>query len=474
MKHLNKILLTGMMVMSLGSHAQDKNNEWAISFGLNAVDTRTSASDRAGNLGDHFTKIFKVKESWNILPSVSYFSVSKYVGDGFCFGAQGSINKIDKYANWAGPGHTDVAITNPGDLLYLGLDGNIKYSFMDLIKSKVIDPNFHIGGGYTFFGDNSYGTLNSGAGLTFWFTETLGLSLDMTYKKSFGDRNIGLTDAPDSPSHFQHTAGLVFKFGGKDTDGDGVYDKSDACPEVAGLKQFNGCPDTDSDGIIDGSDDCPEVAGLAALNGCPDTDGDGIADKDDACPDVAGLATLKGCPDSDGDGVTDKSDKCPKVKGPKENAGCPWPDTDGDSVLDKDDKCPDVKGTVANNGCPEVNAEVLDNLKVQAKSVYFNAGTTTFKASIGRTSLDVIADLIKGLPNAKFNVEGHTDSDGSDAYNQKLSEERANVVKMALIQRGVNGDNLNAVGFGESAPIATNKTAKGKAENRRTEVKLQK
>ena len=78
------------------------------------------------------------------------------------------------------------------------------------------------------------------------------------------------------------------------------------------------------------------------------------------------------------------------------------------------------------------------------------------------------------MPNAKFNVEGHTDSDGSDAYNQKLSEERANVVKMALIQRGVNGDNLNAVGFGESAPIATNKTAKGKAENRRTEVKLQK
>jgi hypothetical protein len=71
----------------------------------------------------------------------------------------------------------------------------------------------------------------------------------------------------------------VFKFGGKDTDGDGIYDKDDACPEVAGLAQFNGCPDTDGDGIQDSEDACPEVAGLAAFNGCPDTDGDGIADK---------------------------------------------------------------------------------------------------------------------------------------------------------------------------------------------------
>ena len=100
MKHLNKILFAVLMTMSLSSHAQDENNEWAISFGVNAVDTRTSASDRTGNLGDKFTKFFKVNESWNILPSVSYIGVSNYVGDGFCFGIQGSINKIDKFAYW--------------------------------------------------------------------------------------------------------------------------------------------------------------------------------------------------------------------------------------------------------------------------------------------------------------------------------------------------------------------------------------
>jgi outer membrane protein OmpA-like peptidoglycan-associated protein len=476
MKHLNKILFAVLMVMSLSSHAQDENNEWAISFGVNAIDTKTSAGGGNNWADAHFSQPFAVKDNWNILPSVSYLSVSKYVGDNFSFGVQGSVNKISKFVTF-NPAAADrdsrgYVVSNPGDLMYYAADGVVKYSFMNMIKSKVIDPSLHVGGGYTFFGDNSYGTVNSGAGLTFWFTENVGLALATTYKKSFGDRETSGT--LDSPSHFQHTLGIVFKFGGTDTDGDGIYDKRDACPKVAGLKQFKGCPDTDGDGIIDGSDDCPEIAGLAALNGCPDADGDGIADKDDACPDVAGLAALKGCPDSDGDGITDKSDKCPSAKGPKENAGCPWPDTDGDSVLDKDDKCPTVKGTVANNGCPEVASEELDNLKIQAKSVYFNSGTTTFKLDLGRTSLDVIAELIKGSPNTKFIVEGHTDSDGSDAYNQKLSEERANVVKQALIQRGVNGDNLEAIGFGETAPVASNKTAKGKAENRRTEVKLKK
>jgi hypothetical protein len=82
--------------------------------------------------------------------------------------------------------------------------------------------------------------------------------------------------------HLQHT--LLSNLEEKDTDGDGIYDKDDACPEVAGLKEFNGCPDTDGDGIHS-ADACPDVFGLAALNGCPDTDGDGIADND-ACPDI--------------------------------------------------------------------------------------------------------------------------------------------------------------------------------------------
>ena len=464
MKHLNKLFVAVMMVMGISSHAQDSNNPWAIEFGVNAVDTRTSALQTK----NHFDSFFKVNEDWNILPSVSYLKVSRYVGSNFSVGLQGSVNKITKYVNDT-PTNTTVVV-NPGDLMYYGIDANVKYSFMNLINSKVIDPNVNLGGGYTFFGDSSFGTVNGGAGLTFWFTENVGLALGSTYKLSFGPRNEN--HEPHAPSHFQHTAGLVFKFGGKDTDGDGVYDKDDACPEVAGLKQFNGCPDTDGDGIIDSEDACPDVAGLASLKGCPDTDGDGIADNEDACPDVAGLASLKGCPDADGDGVADKDDKCPTVAGPKENAGCPWPDADGDGVADKDDACPNVAGPASNKGCPEVTEEAMDQLKSQARFIYFNSGKSTFKTADVPKRLDAMAALLKNYANSEFLIEGHTDSDGSNAFNQKLSEARAAAVKDALLDRGISASKLKSVGYGETMPIATNKTAAGKALNRRTEVKL--
>ncbi|MDD5149412.1 MAG: OmpA family protein [Flavobacterium sp.] len=478
MKHLNKFLFAAIMVMSISSYAQDSNNPWALSFGVNAVDTKTDAGGGHNSVDATFSQPFDIKNNWNILPSVSYLSLSRYVGDNFSFGIQGSINKITKFVSFTGDSRiagTDsrgYRVTNPGDLMYYGIDASVKYSFMNLIKSKVIDPSLHIGGGYTFFGDNSFGTVNPGLGLTLWFSENVGFSLESTYKKSFGDRNVyGSVETPIAPTHFQHTAGLTFKFGGKDTDGDGIYDKDDACPEVAGLKQFNGCPDTDGDGIIDGSDACPDVFGLAALNGCPDTDGDGIADKDDACPEVAGLAAFKGCPDTDGDGITDASDKCPTVKGPKENAGCPWPDTDGDGVLDKDDKCPDVKGTVANNGCPEVSNEAILKLSEYGKTILFDSGKSTFQKQT-YTVLQSITSILKEYPTAKFSIEGHTDSDGSNASNQTLSENRAAAVVGYLVENGIDSSRLSSVGYGETKPIASNKTKAGKALNRRTEVNL--
>ncbi|MFH6986149.1 OmpA family protein [Flavobacterium collinsii] len=477
MKHLNKLLVAVMMVMGLSSHAQDSNNPWAISFGVNAVDTRTSSGAGSGFFDQHFSQPFAVKDNWNILPSLSYIGVNRYVGSGFSVGLQGSVNKIDKYVtfNPSAPGHDSRGnvVTNPGDLMYYGIDATIKYSFQELIKSKVIDPSLSVGGGYTFFGDSSYGTVNPGAGVTFWFTDAIGLELATRYKWSVNGDRTDKAGVPDAPSHFQHTAGLVFKFGGKDTDGDGIYDKDDACPDVAGLKQFNGCPDTDGDGIVDASDACPTEFGLAALNGCPDKDGDGIADKDDACPDVAGPKQFNGCPDTDGDGVPDKDDKCPTVAGPKENGGCPFLDADKDGVADKDDDCPTVAGPASNRGCPEVTTEALEDLKVQARAVYFNSGKATFKTGDKETParLDAIKEILKNYPNAKFAIEGHTDSTGSAKINDKLSQERADAVKNALIERGVNPENLESKGFGSSQPVASNKTAAGKAQNRRTEIR---
>ena len=474
MKHLNKIFVAVMMVMGMSSQAQDSNNPWAISFGANAVDTRTSAGGGKNWADRHFSQPFAVKDNWNILPSVSYLSVFRSIGDNFSFGLTGSVNKIEKYVNFrpnaANNDARGMVVTNPGDLMYYGIDATVRYSFMSVINSKVIDPSLSVGGGYTFFGDSSYGTVNPGAGLTFWFTENVGLELSTRYKKSFGDRE-DASGTPDAPSHFQHSAGIVFKFGGKDTDKDGIFDKDDACPDVAGLKQFNGCPDTDGDGIQDSEDACPNEAGTAELKGCPDTDGDGIADKDDACPEVAGLAALRGCPDGDGDGVADKDDKCPTVAGPKDNAGCPWPDTDGDGVLDKDDKCPSVKGTVANQGCPEVTEEVMKTLNNYGKVILFDSGKSTFQQGT-YTVLQSITAILKEYPNSKFQIEGHCDSDGSNELNQTLSENRAHAVVNYLIENGIAEDRLKHTGFGETKPIASNKTAKGKAENRRVEISL--
>jgi OOP family OmpA-OmpF porin len=269
----------------------------------------------------------------------------------------------------------------------------------------------------------------------------------------------------------QHSAGLTFKFGGKDTDGDGIYDKDDACPDFAGPKELNGCPDTDGDGTLDKDDSCPDVAGSVAFQGCPDTDGDGIQDSQDACPEIAGIKALNGCPDADGDEITDKEDKCPTVKGPKENDGCPWPDTDGDGVLDKEDKCPAVKGTVANNGCPEMTKEQIVELNAYAKTILFNSGKSSFKEETYSVLLSITA-ILKEFPSSKFSIEGHTDSDGRDAMNQTLSEERAGSVKAYLIENGIAADRLTSLGFGEANPVDTNKTSKGKANNRRVEVKL--
>jgi OOP family OmpA-OmpF porin len=463
MKHLNKLIIIAVLFVGLLSQAQDANNPWSLSFGANAVDTRVSA---ASNIKDQFSNYFNTKDNWNFLPSLSYLNVTKYVGDNFSFGVTGSINKMSKFVNSKTVDGT-YPVVNPGDYNYYGVDLDIKYSFMNLLGYKHVDPSAHVGGGYTFLGDVSAGTMNAGLGLTYWMTDLVGLSLQSNYKHSFDNARV---PGVDVPSHMQHFAGIIFKFGGKDTDGDGVYDREDACPEVFGLKQYKGCPDTDGDGIVDASDACPDAAGSVAMNGCPDTDGDGVADKDDACPEVAGLKALKGCPDTDGDGVTDKADKCPNIKGPKENAGCPWPDTDGDSVLDKDDKCPTEKGTVANNGCPEISQAAINSLDGYAKTILFNSG----KASFQKQTLPVLVSItaiLKENATAKFTVSGHTDSVGKAAFNLKLSKERAAAVKNYLVTNGVAADRLTSEGFGDAQPLESNKTSKGRTNNRRVEVK---
>jgi OmpA-OmpF porin, OOP family len=88
-----------------------------------------------------------------------------------------------------------------------------------------------------------------------------------------------------------------------------------------------------------------------------------------------------------------------------------------------------------------------------------------------KVTLNKVAELLKKKPNAKVKIEGHTDSRASDAYNQKLSKKRAIAVEDYLLRKGISKKtDISAAGFGESKPVADNKTAEGRAENRRAEI----
>ncbi|MFM2284028.1 MAG: hypothetical protein RL222_1532, partial [Bacteroidota bacterium] len=255
------------------------------------------------------------------------------------------------------------------------------------------------------------------------------------------------------------------------TDGDGIYDIDDACPEVAGLAQFNGCPDTDGDGVEDSKDECPTVAGLAEFNGCPDTDGDGIIDAKDACPEEKGIAKFGGCPDPDrdGDGIVNDKDLCPDVAGAFSAQGCP--DKDGDGVADSEDKCPDVAGPASNKGCPELKEEVKKKLAFAAKNIMFETGKAVIKPSSYKI-LDEVASILNEFSYYDVNIDGHTDNVGDDAFNLKLSQERAAAAMAYLTKKGVSASRMVATGYGETKPQADNKTAAGRAANRRVEFNL--
>jgi len=263
-----------------------------------------------------------------------------------------------------------------------------------------------------------------------------------------------------------------------DRDKDGVSDATDRCPDDKGPVEYKGCPDKDGDTIPDIEDKCPDVKGKVELRGClpeADRDKDGVWDSEDRCPDDKGIAELKGCPDGDGDKVPDIDDMCPKKPGVLELKGCPKVvDKDGDGILDKDDKCPDVPGVKEEKGCPKkYKLIVVTSKKIELKQmVFFGTG----KAVIKRKSYKLLKEVADAVKNAtsikKVIIEGHTDSSGSRKLNLRLSQKRANAVREFLIDEGVKGSKLEAIGYGPKKPISSNRTKAGRAKNRRVEFIL--
>jgi len=391
--------------------------------------------------------------------------------------------------NW-----TPYIFGGPGIYIWQWADKNWKtLSSQDpALAGTGIPPTDKAGNWYNLKDQELY--FMGGVGIEFFPAEWLSLELGgkarylshlLTNFKDDQDivgKNPGQLDLPQAIGEVY--AGLTFYFGGKvkDQDQDGVPDKKDKCPDtpVGCQVDATGCPiDSDGDGVCDGIDQCPNTPKGCKVDakGCPtDSDGDGICDGIDQCPNTPKGCKVdaKGCPtDSDGDGICDVIDQCPNTpKGCEVDAkGCPT-DSDGDGVCNGVDRCPDTPSGVKvdNVGCPISEFIPEPEKPVVLHGVHFEFNKSILTAD-SKTILNAVATSLIARPDVKVEIAGHTDWIGSDAYNLKLSNARADAVMQYLISKGVKADNLTAMGYGETQPIADNNTDEGRTKNRRVELR---
>lgn len=289
---------------------------------------------------------------------------------------------------------------------------------------------------------------------------------------------------------------FIQKLTKRDRDGDGVPNKKDRCPDIAGLANLLGCPDRDSDGIADDKDSCPDFYAPEHSNGCPDTDGDGLLDKDDNCPEAAGGIALDGCPDYDGDGVVDIRDFCPTIPGIKSLSGCP--DSDGDGIIDVEDNCPFVSGSSLAAGCPfEIplvedilladddtpqpkkpkkvllpsrNApSELPNPRLTAFAEKGVSGTQLFLVKILKydemntepmeVSVPVLEEVVSILENnasQKIQINSFTTGEDEPQINKRLAAKRAKVILDFLVKKGIDPRRMKASSFGKTISDTSN------------------
>ncbi|MGB4774556.1 MAG: OmpA family protein [Daejeonella sp.] len=173
--------------------------------------------------------------------------------------------------------------------------------------------------------------------------------------------------------------------------------------------------------------------------------------------------------DSDGDGVADKLDKCPNTEADLkvDGSGCPL-DVDADGIPDSKDSCPTEKGTAESNGCPAVTTSA--NIENTGNRIQFDFNSVVIRTS-SYPALDKLAADLKASRSAKIQLDGHASEEGTEQYNMQLSKDRANSVKIYLVNAGVKSSKIATKGYGESRPIASNATEEGRSQNRRVEFR---
>ncbi len=448
MKRISLLLMGALFTLNV--LGQNADNKWALGLGAGL-----DGAIRHEVIGGDEVNPFR---GMNFTPELY---LSRFISPSFDAFLKGNLGlkKID-----------DATGTN-----FLNTALNLRYKLANdklLPVTSKVQP--YLFAGPTFLQDNQEKGIdfNAGLGSKFAIGNNTSLYLEGAYmnglKDAFGDvyEGDGVKD-----NLLKLTAGLEFGLGkAKDSDGDGVPDRKDKCPDTpAGVKvDKDGCPlDRDGDGVLDYKDDCPDVPGLASLNGCPDKDGDGVPDHLDECPDVPGLKKFNGCPDSDGDGIPDAKDECPDTpKGcPVDAKGCPL-DSDKDGIIDCEDKCPNEPGPKENQGCPVVKCKDFD-----VSPVYFDFDKSNLKPE-GIAALDKFLAELGDCKNYEIVVNGHTCSIGTNNYNQGLSERRAQAVVKYLLSKGISNAYIGSKGYGETQPAVPNTNEANRKKNRRAEVDL--
>ncbi len=268
-----------------------------------------------------------------------------------------------------------------------------------------------------------------------------------------------------------------------DSDGDGVEDKKDACPDVAGVFKMKGCP-AKVKKVIPGKPTgthhkkaptkksvIPVLIPVAKIVEKPKVE---IPIKTiepvvttpipviaPTIPEITEIIL-----DSDNDGVPNNVDECPYIKGKLSMHGCP--DSDDDGIADAKDPCPFVGGKKGGNGCPEVE----ENVPVEVPGGNIEFATNSIDVR-GIYKLDIIEPALDSVyynSNYKLVITGHTDGEGDATFNMNLSQARADVVKAIFIKKGLTEDRIITVAYGETMPIANNIEEQGRAHNRRVEI----